>query len=267
MFQRMVSGAVFAGCAAGLIAALLHFWFVQPLILAGEQFESGERVHFAAPAGHAHDHGTAADAAAEGAADGAAVAQAAPDAEAEAGHDHSAHEHGTAGHGTGPDIKRDLLTVAFTVLIYVAYAFILVAGFGAATAMGQRVGPLQGLLWGLGGYAAFQLAPALGLPPELPGSVAADLGARQVWWWATAGLTAAGFLLLGYGRKPWAFVLAGAALALPHVIGAPTLGDYFGVAPPELAAAFAARVLGVGLLAWAALGWIAGHFWSRGDGV
>lgn len=256
MFQRMVSGAVFAGCAAGLIAALLHFWFVQGLILTGEEFESGARVHFAAPAeGHSHDHGAAA-------ADGAPADAVAADG-AEAGHDHASHEHGVADGGF--DAKRDLLTVAFTVLIYVAYAFILVAGFGAAAAAGLRIGPLQGLLWGIGGYAAFQLAPAMGLPPELPGSVAADLGARQVWWWATAGFTALGLLGLGYGRKVWVFVLAGAALALPHVIGAPVLDGYYGVAPPELAAAFTARVLGVGLVAWSVLGWVAGHFWAKAD--
>lgn len=252
MFKRMVTGAVFAGCAAGLIAALLHFWFVQSLILTGEQFESGALTHFAAPSGHDHTQAPAAEA---------------EDDQAAATDEEAAHDHATHSHDEAPPLSRDVLTVAFTVLIYVAYGFILVAGFGAAAAMGLRIGPVQGLLWGLGGYVAFQLAPAMGLPPELPGSIAADLGARQVWWWATAGLTAAGFLLLGYGRKPWAFVLAGVALALPHVIGAPELDGYYGVAPPELAAAFAARVLGVGLVAWSVLGWVAGHFWSRDHGV
>lgn len=261
MFQRMVTGAVFAGCAAGLIAVLLHFWFIQGLILTGEEFESGERVHFAAPSGHdhaaGHDHGAEAAPAAEAE---PAADEAAPAADAEAGHDHAAHDH-----GGGFDAKRDLLTVAFTVLIYVAYGFILVAGFGAASAVGLQIGPLQGMLWGIGGYFAFQLAPAMGLAPELPGSVAADLGARQVWWWATAGFTALGLLSLGYGRKAWVFVLAGAALALPHVIGAPVLDEYYGVAPPELAAAFTARVLGVGLVAWSCLGWVAGHLWAKAE--
>ena len=32
----------------------------------------------------------------------------------------------------------------------------------------------QGLLWGLAGYAVFCLAPTMGLPPELPGTAAAD---------------------------------------------------------------------------------------------
>lgn len=243
MFQRLVTGAVFAGCAAGLIAALLHFSFVQGLILSGEQYESGALTHFAGGgehAGHA-DAGTSGE---------------------DAGHDHASHDHGEGG-----GLARDGLTVLFTVLIYVAYGFILIAGFGAASTFGARIGAVQGLLWGIGGFAVFQLAPAMGLAPELPGTVAADLGARQVWWWGTALLTAAGLLGLGYGRKAWVFVLAGVALALPHVIGAPTLGDYYGSAPPELGAAFAARVLGVGLVAWAVLGWVAGSVWARGERV
>ena len=194
MFQRMLTGALFAGAAAGLIAALLHFAFVQQVILLGEQYESGELVHFQnampAPDGHAHDHGDdhAHD---EGHADGAAQA------------------HGAA----GSDLQRNALTVAFTVLIYVSYAVMLFAGFGLAESTGRRIDAQTGLLWGLTGFAAFQLAPAMGLPPELPGTVAADLAERQVWWWMTVGLTAGGISLLAYGRKVWMFVLAGAALA------------------------------------------------------
>ena len=248
MFQRLVTGAVFAGCAAGLIAALLHFSFVQGLILTGEQYESGALTHFAAGGGHmAHDGADAAS-------------------DAEAGHDHATHDHSSDGHSVG-GLSRDGLTVLFTVLIYVAYGFILMAGFGAASVLGVRIGAVQGLLWGIGGFAVFQLAPAMGLAPELPGSVGPDLGARQVWWWSTAALTAAGLLGLGYGRKVWVFALAGAALALPHVIGAPALDGYFGVAPPELAAAFSARVLGVGLVVWSVLGWVAGSVWARGEAV
>ncbi len=244
MFKSMLTGALIAGFAAGLIAALLHFWFVQGLILTGERYEAGEVTHFAAPAGH--DHAAMQGAEADG-------------ADAEAGHDHGAHDHGA------PAASRDVLTVAFTVLIYVSYGLILVAGMAAARLAGARIGAVQGLLWGVGGFAVFQLAPAMGLAPELPGTIAADLGARQVWWWATAVLTAAGLLALGYGKRPWLFVLAGIALALPHVVGAPALDEYHGVAPPELAAAFAARVLGVGLVAWSVLGWVAGSVLARDE--
>ncbi|HUF86006.1 MAG TPA: CbtA family protein, partial [Thermohalobaculum sp.] len=58
--------------------------------------------------------------------------------------------------------------------------------------------------------------------------------------------------------------IAGAVLiAAPHLIGAPHPEAFEGVVPPELSALFAARVLAVGALAWAALGALAGHLWSR----
>jgi predicted cobalt transporter CbtA len=59
------------------------------------------------------------------------------------------------------------------------------------------------------------------------------------------------------------FVAAGVLLAAPHVIGAPQPDGFYGLAPPEVAALFSARVLGVAVVVWACLGWIAGHFWSR----
>lgn len=238
MFQRMLASALFAGAAAGLIAALLHFAFVQQLILLGEQYETGAITHFTsgsatATAETGHSHGT----------------------------DTAAHSHD---HGAAPSyLQRNGLTVLFMGLVYIAYGMLLTAGFGLAESLGQRMGPTQGLLWGLAGFAAFQLAPAMGLAPELPGTIAAELGARQVWWWGTVAATATGIGLLAYGKHLWVFVLAGVLLAAPHVIGAPQPEAYFGAAPPELAAAFTARVLGTGLAVWACLGWLAGHFWSR----
>ena len=54
-----------------------------------------------------------------------------------------------------------------------------------------------------------------------------------------------------------------ALLAAPHIIGAPVPDGFNGTAPPEVAGAFAARVLGVGLMVWAVLGWVAGFIWAR----
>lgn len=241
MIKRMLAGGIIAGFAAGLIAALLHFAFVQELILLGEQYESGALVHFeasaTAPAATGHDH-----AAGEVAAD---------------------HDHGASETGGESAFQRNALTVLFTTLIYAAYGILLVAGFAVAEQFGRTVSEGEGVLWGLAGFAAFHLAPAMGLPPELPGSVAADLGARQLWWLGTVVATGGGLGLLAYGRTALTAALGGALLAAPHVIGAPQLDQFYGVAPPELAATFAARVLGVGFVVWAALGWLAGRFWSK----
>lgn len=253
MIQRMLASALFAGCAAGLLAALLHFAFVQNVLLLAEEYESGALVHFqgAQPAEGSHEHVSATEEPA-----------AAP---AEEGHTHAAgtaaHEH-PAPSGGESQVKRNALTVLFMVLVYVSYGLMLVAGFALAANFGIQVNTRDGILWGIAGFVAFQLAPAMGLAPELPGTVAADLGERQVWWWSTVIATGVGLALLAYGRTLVTAVIAGALLAAPHVIGAPEIDGYFGVAPPEVAAMFSARVLGAALATWAILGWLCARLWN-----
>ncbi|MFZ5964703.1 CbtA family protein [Thalassococcus sp. BH17M4-6] len=46
MLSRLVTSALFAGAAAGLLAALLQLVFVQPVLLHAELYESGALVHF-----------------------------------------------------------------------------------------------------------------------------------------------------------------------------------------------------------------------------
>lgn len=48
MFTRILTSALFAGFVAGLIASLLQLYFVQPVLLHAELYESGELVHFGA---------------------------------------------------------------------------------------------------------------------------------------------------------------------------------------------------------------------------
>jgi cobalt transporter subunit CbtA len=242
MFQKMLTGALGAGVAAWLLAAVLHFAFVQPYILLGEQYESGAAEHFAGVA-HGDDH--AADAAVtEG---DTAVAE---------DHDHA------AGSDESSGLTRDFWTVVFFGLVYVGYAMVLVAGFGLASAYGKTITAREGILWGIAGFAVFQLAPAMGLAPELPGTMAADLADRQVWWWGTSLATALGLASIAYGRGVAALAVGVALLAAPYVIGAPELDGFSGVAPPEVAAAFSARVLGAALAVWALMGWVAGYLWS-----
>lgn len=260
MLKHMLTGALFAGVLAGLLAALLQYFLVQPLIVLSERYESGELVHFAGVMGAetAHDHDHDHDAAEPAAADGAASVAESAAASATESHEHQ-HEEGDE----TPPLTRNLLTVGFLGLVYVGYGLILTAGFALAAQFGIEITARQGLLWGLAGFAAFQLAPAIGLAPELPGTPAADLSARQIWWVGTAIATAGGLALIGYGRNLVAILAGAVLLALPHVIGAPEPESYGGVVPPELAASFAARALAVGLLAWAVLGWLAGRFWSQ----
>ena len=230
MVQKMLVSAVFAGFAAGLIAALLQFAFVQPVLLEAELYESGELNHFngvseIGASDHGHDHGEADD--------------------------------------EGSEFTRNALSVVFSGLIYVAYALILVAGFALAASRGITITARSGMIWGIAGFVAVHLAPGFGLAPELPGSSAAEVGPRQVWWFVCVAATALGLALIGLGRNMVLWGLGALAILLPHLIGAPQPSSFNGVAPPELAGLFAARAFGVGLAAWTCLGLFAGYLWQR----
>ena len=128
-----------------------------------------------------------------------------------------AHEHD---HGWQPEdgVERTSLTVLADVLTGVGFGLLLVSAY---TLRGRDVGWREGLCWGLAGFATFSLAPGLGLPPELPGTAAAPLLDRQLWWLATAAATGGGLALILLRRGPAAVVAGLALLALPHLVGAP----------------------------------------------
>ncbi len=262
MIQRMVTSALIAGFAAGLLAAFLHFAFVQNLILLAEQYETGELVHFQGVTGKDiqggdPSRGTAPQALAP---DALSATPTAPAAEAGQGHDRAAVD--VAVDVDGSALRRNALTLLFAALVQVGFGLLLVAGYALAEACGKTVTARGGLLWGIAGFAVFQLAPAMGLAPELPGTMSAALEARQFWWWGTVLATGAGLAVLAYGPGLAALGLGVILVAAPHLIGAPEIEGFAGVAPPELAAEFAARILGVGLVVWAALGWLSGRLWA-----
>lgn len=241
MFRHIFTSALFAGFAAGLLAAVLQLWLVQPILLEAELYESGAASLAAAPepsAAHDHAHATTA-------------------------HSHGGEAEAFRIGGFAP--VRDGLSLLFSVVIYTGYAFFVVAAMAMASDRGVAVTARRGMLWGLAGYVAFQLAPAVGLPPEVPGSIAAELAARQIWWVGTALSTALGLGLIAFGRDWTAWGVALALLAGPHLVGAPEAVGFGGVVPAELASAFAARALGVGMASWVVLGLACGHFWQRED--
>ncbi|EAQ23604.1 CbtA family protein [Roseovarius sp. 217] len=163
----------------------------------------------------------------------------------------------------GLDPVRDGLSLLFSALIYVGYALILVAAMGMAADRGHAINARNGLIWGIAGFVAFQFAPALSLPPEVPGVAAADVAERQIWWWATVAATAIALALIAFGRNWVLWTVALLLMLTPHLIGAPHPDELSGPVPPEIAALFAARALGVGFAAWALLGLFAGYFWQR----
>jgi len=172
----------------------------------------------------------------------------------------STHEGEQGAWAPSDGLERFLFTGLANILTGTGFALILVACFALSreTVDGQR-----GVLWGLGGFAAISLAPALGLPPEVPGAMTADLVPRQSWWLLCVAATAAGLWMLVY-RKGAIWMVAGiAAMALPHLIGAPQPDRIGGAVPPELAGHFAAASLVTAAIFWTILGWLSGTVWHR----
>jgi cobalt transporter subunit CbtA len=174
---------------------------------------------------------------------------------AQAGTDHGAHE---ADATTG--MARAALTLISNLIAGVGFALVLTAAIACRGSVNRQ----QGVLWGIAGFAVFSLGPSLGLPPELPGVVSADLHARQLWWATAAGATAAGLALLVFVRS-WALKALGIAIALaPHIYGAPGPTGH-GAVPAELAAEFAGASLVVNVVFWAVLGWLSGRLFEPPD--
>jgi len=225
MLKKLVAGALFAGVVAGLVSVVLQFLFVQPLLLEAELFESGARTHFG---------------------------------------DASTGTHPDGGQNGGIDLRRDGMSVLFSIFLYAGYGLMLIAGMALATMQGVRIPARHGLIWGIAGFVAVQLAPAFGIAPELPGSAAADIAERQVWWLVTVAATALALWLIAFHRGLALWGLAVVLLLGPHLVGAPQPDGFAGPVPPELSAAFAARALAVGMAAWSVLGLVAAQIWSEG---
>jgi cobalt transporter subunit CbtA len=160
-------------------------------------------------------------------------------------------------------VERTTYTVLTNLLVGAGFGLLLVGAFVLVEMGGRSIDAFRGLLWGLAGFLVFALVPSVGLPPELPGTVAAELPARQLWWTGTAVATALGLGLVAFGRAPWMKALALPIIALPHLIGAPQPSEHGGSAPPELAREFVIASLATTGLFWIALGTTSGWLYRR----
>ena len=243
MTGRIFAVALLAGLAAGLAVSVLQHFTTTPIILHAETFEGK-----APGGGHA-----ALDLEQRGLA-GARVILA-----------HATGDHAKEGASTEPwspedGLERTLFTSLANVLTAIGFALVLTA---LMFMRGKPVSGREGVLWGIAGFCVVSLAPALGLPPEVPGAMAAELGARQAWWGFCALSTAAGLGLMVLGPRSWMPPAGIALLALPHLVGAPQPEAVGGSVPPELAAHFVAASLVTAAVFWAFLGWITGTLAQR----
>ena len=239
MLKTLILSAAAAGVAAGLFTAVVQHVTTTPIIIEAEKYEGGGAPHDHGASAPAHEHGDAAQpVSAEPTAMEAAEEEWAP----------------------ADGIERTLYTSLATTVIGVGFALVLLAAMNFS---GVRIGPRSGLAFGIAGFIAISLAPALGLPPEIPGSGAAELTARQAWWFFAAAATVIGIAGLLLTRSV-ALQIGGVVLiALPHLVGAPHPDAYVSTAPAELAGHFAAASLAVTAIFWAVLGYTSGAFYER----
>ena len=217
ILNRVLLTALVAGAAAGLLLGAIQQFAVVPMILKAETYEVG------APA------------------DGSQTELQARD------HEHS-DEHGAW--SPAPGGERGAYTIFTTVLSGIGFGMLLSACYALRGYVSWRMG----LLWGLGGFATFHLAPAIGLPPELPGAAAAELGARQTWWLLTVSLTAVGLALAVFEPRVPVRALGLLLIVAPHIIGAPAPEVHEGLAPVELERAFIGASLASNAVFWLVLG-------------
>ncbi|MCK5902467.1 MAG: CbtA family protein [Cocleimonas sp.] len=186
LFRKIIFIAFFSALIAGLFLGSLQFLATSKIIYAAEQYEVEEAVAtLVANDGHAHQHSNTVW-------------------EPKAGTERIAYT-----------FLADVLIAFGHGLLLVSFMVFMLLKF-SKPALSWR----SGFVVGFGGYLSFYLATVIGLPPEVPGTVAADLEARQLWWALTVIATLVGLTLLYLA--PMKFKLLGIlALLLPHLIGAP----------------------------------------------
>ena len=158
--------------------------------------------------------------------------------------------------------QRTSLTALTTILSGIGFSSLL---FGTVSLAGNRVDARRGALWGLAAFVCFSLAPALGLPPQPPGTAVAGIVQRQIWWVGTVIATAVGLWWLVGAKQAWPLRVAGAiCLALPHLIGAPVVSGHNAV-PVALIHRFTIASLATTGIFWLLLGAIGGFLSSRNE--
>lgn len=231
MIIRLVSAALVAGFLAAVLATGLQLALTSPLILAAERYEAPAAATPATLVLPIHAHG-----------EGGTQA------------DHG----GATAWQPGAGLPRMAFTALATLVGGVGYALLLGA---ALLACGRDPTPESGLRFAVAGFAAVALAPAVGLPPELPGMDAAPLSDRQFWWIMTVAATGMGLYLIAIRRVPITILGGLVLIVAPHLAGAPLAPHGASAVPAAYAAQFAARSLAIAFVFWAAIGLAFGWAW------
>jgi cobalt transporter subunit CbtA len=220
--RETVLAAIVAGLIAALVFTLVQSVWVTPLILQGETYEDAAE----ATADHHESEGP-----------------------------NGAHHHDADAWKPQDGWQRTLFTFAANLLMGVGYSFVLIALY---LLWREPKSALGGAVYGLAGFVVFFAAPGLGLPPELPGTAAAELASRQQWWVMTAVATAVGLILFCSQRRWWLRVIAIGVIGAPHLIPAPHPAVEWSLAPAELQSRFRLATTVCNAVFWLSLGLASG---------
>ncbi|MEM5474170.1 CbtA family protein [Hoeflea sp. AS60] len=232
MIVRLLLAALAAGLIAGFAMTPAQYVKTIPLIMQAEAYENGE-------AGHSHSA-------------------------AEPAHEHAG-DHGHSDDGSmlgfgrlGDTILANLVAGAGFALMLAAVALLTGMDFP-----GGRQALTRGVLLGAAAWFCVQLAPAMSLPPAVPGFPYADLGDRQGWWMIAVLASAVGIWCLAM-RPEWPIKVLGVVIIVaPHIWGSPIPEDLSSEVPAYIASAYAAASLATTLFFWLLLGGLLGYFLSR----
>lgn len=230
VLKRMMSAVLLSGLLAGVLLTAIQQIQVAPIILQAEVYEDAAAAKATAMPAHEHEH------------------------EAVGAHEHE------QGWEPANGVERKSWTVVANVIFAIGFSLLLAA---AIVVSGKKTDWRSGLLWGIAGYAVFFVAPSLGLPPEVPGTQAAPLHDRQLWWLMTSVMTGGGLAYMVFVKNRIAKIAGLILLAIPHVVGAPHLAVEASAAPAELARAFIVATSIANAIFWLALGALTGFFYRK----
>jgi cobalt transporter subunit CbtA len=229
-FRQIVWAALLAGVITGVLMTLVQLVTTTPLIAQAEVYERRASLV------QEEHHG---------------------DAQAQAHH-----EGGHSDWEPEDGFERIVYTGLATILAAFGYALLL----GAALSLTRAAGLRAGLAVGAAGFLVFQLAPALGLPPQPPGVPMAELLPRQLWWLgtviATALALASWYFARSHSKRVW-IPVGMFLMILPHLIGPPQAPAEVSAVPEELVRRFSVLALVTAAMLWLTLGALMGYLYRN----
>ena len=237
LFRNIIITAFFTALISGVLLGAMQSFSTSKIIYAAEKYEVEEAVDGT----HAHD------------------------TQASHGHEGAEWSPEDGTERVGFTVFADILIAFGHSLLLTSFMALIFLKFGR-----PEISWRSGLIIGAGGYLSFYLATIIGLPPEVPGTIAADLHARQIWWTLTIVMTIIGLSVLYLA--PSASKLLGLLLiAIPHIVGAPhsETHGFLNQDPSaitallELEHQFLIATAGVNLVYWLAVGLFSGLFANK----